>query len=158
MKYKNILVFVLMPLLLAGLLASCSGDGGNDAPPLSPPAFTNLAGTRWNHTDTVSDTNDCGTGIGVTDSFVLHILSQSGNTLSFYDERNGASSAVNGTMSGSVVTYSGTRYPVQGCSDMTVNYSMTVNAAGTIYSGTGTITCLDDPCSLPVSVSGTKIP
>jgi hypothetical protein len=158
MKYKNILVFVLMPLLLAGLLASCSGDGGNDAPPLSPPAFTNLAGTRWNQTDTVSGTNDCGTGIGVSDSFVLNILSQSGNTISFYDERAGVSNAVNGTMSGHVVTFSGSRYPVQGCSDMTVNYSLTVNAAGTAYNGTGLIACLDDGCTVPVTVSGTIIP
>ena len=158
MKYRNISVIVLIPLLLAGLLVSCSGGGGDDAPPLLPPAFTDLAGTRWNQVDTVSSSNNsCGSTQGDQDSFILHVASQSGNTITVYDERAGASNPVSGTMSGSVVVVNGSRYAVQGCSEMTASYSLTVNAAGTAYSGTGTIICLDDGCSVPITVSGTKI-
>jgi hypothetical protein len=125
---------------------------------LSPPAFTNLAGTRWATTDTVSGTNSCGIGIGVTDNWVLHVLAQSGNTISFYDERAGVGNAVNGTMSGYVVTYAGSRYAIQGCFDMSASYSITLNAAGTSFTGTATITCNDAPaCSVPVTVSGARI-
>jgi hypothetical protein len=97
-------------------------------------------------------------GIGVTDPFVLHILAQSGNTISVYDERAGAGAAVNATISGYAVTYSGDRFPIAPCSDMSVSYSVTINGAGTSYSGSGTITCLDLPaCTVPINITGTKI-
>jgi len=159
MKKRITAVIVLMLLLSAGMLVSCGGGGGGDsAPPLSTPSFTNLAGTRWNQTDTVSTSNNtCGAAQGEQDFFVLHVVSQSGNTLSFYDERAGVANTVSGTMSGSVITFNGSRYPVGGCSDMRASYNLTVNAAGTAYSGTGVITCLDDGCTAPVNVSGIKI-
>jgi len=153
-------VACLVVLLAAGSLISCGGGGGGGGgASLSPPAFTNLAGTRWTHRDTVSGTNSCNVGIGVYDQYVLHILAQSGNTISVYDERGSLLDAKNATISGYIVTYSGERYPIGGCSNMTANYTMTVNNAGTSYSGTGTITCNDNPpCSGPISIIGTKLP
>jgi hypothetical protein len=150
-------VACLIVLFAAGSLCSCGGGGGGGVA-LSPPAFTNLAGTRWNQTDTVSALNSCGVGSGVTDPFVLHILAQSGNTISVYDERSGAGAAVNATISGYAVTYSGDRFPIAPCSDMSVSYSVTINGTGTSYSGSGTITCLDAPaCTVPINITGTKI-
>ena len=161
MKRRKLLFgSVLLCLLFAITLTHCGGGGGDGggAAPLSPPAFSNLAGARWNATDTVSGTNSCDVGIGVTDSWVLHVLAQSGNTISVYDERAGSSNAVNGTMSGFVVTYSGSRYPIQGCVDMSASYNITINGAGTGFTGTGTITCNDAPaCSVPVNISGARI-
>jgi hypothetical protein len=160
MKMRKVLLVLLVLLSLTGIIVACGGGGGGGgaAPaPMAPPAFTNLAGTRWNQTDTVSATNACGTAIGVQDAFVLHVLAQSGNTISVYDERSGALAAVSGSMSGYVVTYSGTRYPVQ-CTSMSASYSVTVNAGETAYTGTGTITCNDPPaCSVQVDVTGAKI-
>jgi hypothetical protein len=161
MTKRIIAVIVMMLLLSAGLLVSCGGGGGGDsAPPLTTPAFTNLAGTRWNQVDTVSTgNNSCEVSQGTTDQFTLAVLSQSGNTITVYDSgRSSAADAVSGTMSGYVVTFKGSRYPVYGCSNMSASYSLTMNAAGTAYSGTGTITCNDAPaCSVPVTVTGTKI-
>jgi hypothetical protein len=149
---------VVLVLLFTGLLVGCGGGGGGGGTPPAAPAFTNLAGTRWDHTDTASAVNTCGVPVGDTDSFVLHVVSQSGNTITFYDERAGAANAVNGSMSGYVVTFNGSRFAVGGCFDMTANYNITVNAAGNAYSGTGTITCLDAPaCSIPVTITGTLI-
>ena len=99
----------------------------------------------------------CGVGIGVTDSFVLHVLAQSGNTVSVYDEREGSSSAANATLSGQVLSYSGGRYPVGGCGTMTASYAVTLNGAGTAYTGSATITCQDNGCTVPVTVSATKL-
>jgi hypothetical protein len=142
-------------LLAIGVgVAACSSSSGTTS---SPPAFTNLAGTRWHQTDTVSGTTTCNVAIGVTDTFVLHVLSQSGGALSLYDERAGAGKAVNATMSGDVIAYSGTRYAVHGCTSMTGNYSVTVNAAETGYSGTATLTCQDNGCTVPVTVTATKM-
>ena len=56
------------------VLACSSGDTGTS----SAPAFTNLADTRWNQTDTASGATSCNIGLGVTDTFVLHVLAQSG--------------------------------------------------------------------------------
>ena len=68
------------------------------------------------------------------------------------------SEAVNATISGSVVSYSGSRFPIGGCSNMSVSSSVTLNGAGTTYSGSGTITCLDAPaCTVPINIAGTKI-
>lgn len=158
MKVRTIFAS-LIALAAVFAMVSCGGGGGDSGPaPLQAPAFANLAATRWNTTDTVSAANSCEVGIGVTDSWVLHILAQSGNTISLYDERSGSSNAVNGTMSGSVVTYSGTRFSIGGCVDMSASYNVTLNAAGTGFTGTATITCNDAPaCSVPVTVSGTKI-
>ena len=109
--------------------------------------------------DTVSDTNTCGAYVGQSDSFVLRIVSQSGNTLSVYDERSGISGQANATISGYAVTYSGDRYPVYGCADMSVNYSVTINNSGTSYSGSGTIVCNDSPgCTVPITITGYKKP
>lgn len=141
------------------ILAACGGGGGDGGGGgLSAPAFTNLAGTRWNETDTVSAANSCGVAIGFADPFVLHVLSQSGNSLSVYDERAGVGGALGATISGYAVTFSGDRFPVGGCATMTAVYSVTLNTGGTSYSGTATITCHDGPvCTVPVTVTGTKI-
>jgi hypothetical protein len=151
------IVFALLSLAVVVLSACGGGGGGGGGTSLSPPAFTNLAGTRWSETDTVSGTNSCNVGIGVTDSFTEHVLAQSGNTISVYDERGSSSNASNGTLSGYVFTYSGSRYPVGGCSNMTANYSVTLNSAETAYTGSATITCQDNGCTVPVSVSATKL-
>jgi hypothetical protein len=142
---------------MAVILSNCGGGGGGGGQQLSPPAFTNLAGTRWNTTDTVSQTNSCGVGIGVSDTRVEHVLAQSGNTISIYDERSGSSAATNQTLSGYVLTVSGPRFPIGGCSSMTESASVTLNNAGTSFSGSGTIKCLDDGCTVPVTIVGTKI-
>lgn len=146
-------------LLLAELVSSCGGGGGGGSAPLSPPAFTNLAGTRWTHRDTVSATNACNAGIGVFDQYIMHVLAQSGNALSIYDETHGTQiDAKNATISGSVVTYVGERNPIGGCSSMSANYTMTLNGAGTSYAGTGVITCNDAPaCTVPVTITGTRL-
>ena len=101
-------------LLLAGLASCGGGGGGGGGVPLSPPAFTNLGGTPWNQTDAVTASNTCGVGIGVTDTYVLKVLVQSGNTISIYDE----------TLS---------------------------------YSGSGTITSLDNGCTVPIHITANKI-
>jgi hypothetical protein len=143
---------------MAALFSCGGGGGGGGGAPLSPPAFTNLAGTRWSTTDTVSTSaNSCGAAQGDSDPWIAHVLAESGNTISIYDERSGASEAVDGTISGSVITVSGPRYPVGGCSSMTASYSVTLNGAGTSFTGTATLTCLDDGCTVPVNVTGTKI-
>ena len=146
---------LFLAAVVIGLSACGSGGGGGAS--LSPPAFTNMAGTRWNQTDTVSSTNSCNVGLGVTDPFVLHVLAQSGNTISVYDERSGSGSATNATISGYGISYTGSRYPVGGCINMTASYSVTLNNAETAYTGSATITCLDNGCTVPVSVSATKI-
>jgi len=157
-------VACLVVLLAEGSLISFGGGGGDGSAPLSPPAFTNLAGTRWNETDTVQAGGTCtGVAPGVTsDSFILHVASQSGNALSVYDElRAGPSGAVPATISGFVVTISGNRYAIGGCppDKMTVFAAVTLNGAGTSYSGSGTITCTEPPaCSVPVTIAGTRIP
>jgi len=88
----------------------------------------------------------------------LHVLSQNVNTLSVYDERAGVSGAANATISGSVVTYSGSRTSIGGCINMTVSSSVTLNGTGTGYTGSGTITCLDAPaCTVPINITGNKI-
>lgn len=151
-RITSLAPFVVMAVVLT---AACGSGGSGSA--TSPPAFTDLAGTRWNQTDTVSAANSCNVGLGVTDTFVLHMLAQSGNTLSVYDERSGASSAANATLSGYVITYSGTRYPVGGCSSMTASYTVTIDKGETSYSGSATISCADNGCTVPVTVSGTKL-
>jgi hypothetical protein len=161
MKKRTLMFSIPVSALLVSLAAlfSCGGGGGGGGATLSPPAFTNLAGTRWSTTDTVSTSaNSCGAAQGDSDSWIAHVLAESGNTISIYDERSGASSAIDGTISGSVITVSGPRYAIGGCSNMTASYSVTLNGAGTSFSGTATITCLDAPsCTVPVNVTGTKI-
>jgi hypothetical protein len=145
----------IIALLVSCGLTGCSKDSGTS---LQPPSFTNLAGTRWHVTDVVSAANTCNTNVGVSDSWTLHIVSQSGNTITFYDERGSSSSVVSGTVSGSTITYSGDRYPIQNCSKMTASYSVTFNSAGTAFSGTATINCTDGTgCSVPTTVSGAKL-
>jgi hypothetical protein len=145
-------------LLFAALTAACGGGGGGGGTtPLSPPAFTNLAGTSWDITDTVSSgSNTCGVPLGTWDGWTGVVASQSGNSLSVYDTRAGAANAVPATISGYVVTFNGSRYPVGGCSNMRGSYNLTINAAGTSFSGTATLTCLDDGCTVPVNVVGIK--
>jgi hypothetical protein len=146
--------WIIVLLVLCGLIV-CSKDSGTS---LQPPSFTNLAGTRWHITDVVSAANTCNVNVGVSDSWTLHIVSQSGNTITFYDERTSSSSVVSGTVSGSTVTYSGDRYPIQGCSKMTASYSVTFNSAGTAFTGTATIICTDGTgCSVPANVTGAKL-
>jgi hypothetical protein len=152
----TVVTAVLIALTFA--LINCGGGGGSSTP-LTPPAFTNLAGTRWQVRDTVTtSSNTCGVASGTADNWVLHVVSQSGNTIAFYDERSGSSGAVNGTMSGYNVTYSGERYPVYGCTTMMAAYNITVNTSGTGFTGSVTVTCLDNGCSAPAGVSGTKLP
>jgi hypothetical protein len=149
-------------LVLCGLIcltfvvASCGGGGGGAAS-LAPPAFTNLAGTSWDVTDTVSSSsNSCFVPQGTTDLWTGVVATQSGNSLTVYDTRAGAGNAVPATISGYVVTFSGSRYPVGGCSDMRGSYNVTINAAGTSFSGTAVLTCLDDGCTVPINVFGSK--
>ena len=140
---------------LVGVLGvSCGGGGGGG---LEPPAFTNLAGTRWSQVDVVSATNSCNVGIGVNDKFVEHVLAQDGNTLSIYDEREGQWSAQNATISGYVIDFRGGRYPVAGCSKMTAHYTVTLLPSGKLYMGTATIRCEDNGCTVPVNVTGNRI-
>ncbi len=139
----------------AGLLAACGGGGGGSAP-LDPPAFTNLAGTYWGVTDTVSNLNSCSVPVGTSDLWTAVIATQSGNSLTVYDDRGTVADAVPATISGYVVTFSGPRYPVGGCLDMTASYRVTIDGAGTSFSGTATLTCLDNGCTVPVNVSGSK--
>lgn len=155
---EKILGLTSIILLFVGLASCGGGGGGGSAAPLSPPAFTNLAGTRWNQTDTASAVNSCSVAPGTADPFVLHILTQSGNTLSVYDERSGVGGAVNATISGYAVTYSGSRFAIGGCGSMSVSSMVTINAGGTNYTGSGTITCNDAPaCTVPINITGTKI-
>jgi hypothetical protein len=85
-------------------------------------------------------------------------LSQSGNRIKVYDERAGIGGAVSGTMSGYKVTYSGSRYAVPPCTNMSARYHITVNGTGTGFAGTATIICNDAPaCSISSTVTGTKI-
>lgn len=143
-------------LLITALAAACGGGGGGTS--LNPPAFTNLAGTSWSITDTVSTGgNSCGVPKDVTDDWTGVVATQSGNALTVYDTRSGAGYAVPATISGYVVTFNGSRHPVYGCSDMTGSYHLTINGAGTSFTGTATITCLDNGCTVPVTVSGFKI-
>jgi hypothetical protein len=116
-----------------------------------------MAGTRWNQIDTVSAANSCNAPIGFTDTFVLHVLAQSGNTISVYDERDGSSNPSNATLIGYVITFSGNRHAVGGCLTMTASYRLTLNSAETAYTGSATITCQDTGCTIPVAVSGTKL-
>ncbi len=149
---------VLALLMLTVGLFSCGGGGGGGTP-LSPPAFTNLAGTSWTQRDTASS-NSCGVASGYYDQFTVDILAQNGNTLTVYDTRAGASQAINATISGYNVTSSGPRYVPLGfsCSNLTASYNLTLTQAGNAYSGSGTITCNDSPsCSVPVTVTGTKL-
>ncbi len=150
-------VKIVIKGLLAGIMISACGGSSGGGTSQSPPAFTNLGGTRWQQTDTVSGTNSCNIGIGISDYFVLHFVAQSGNTISFYDERSGPYSAVNGTMSGYTITYSGSRYAIGGCNNMTGSYTITFNSAETSYTGAATITCHDDGCTVPVTVQGSLI-
>jgi hypothetical protein len=155
------MVRFVVAMVGAAVIVSCGSSGGSGGgQSLQPPAFTNLAGTRWAVIDKVSAANNtCGAPLNQQDSWTLHVVSQSGNTITFYDERGGAGDAVNGTMSGYLVSYSGARYAIDSCSNMTASYSMTVNNAGTAFSGSATINCTDAPgCSVPVSVTGTKMP
>ena len=147
---------VMAVLVVVAAVAACGG--GSDSTPPSPPAFTNLAATRWSVVDTVSAANSCNAPIGTTDSWILHVIGQSGNNIAFYDERGLVADAVNGTMSGYVISYSGNRYPIQGCVDMTASYAVTLDTGGTSFSGTATIYCNDaPPCYVPVNVAGTKL-
>jgi hypothetical protein len=152
---QTVLRTVVAALLAVGILSaiSCGGGGGGDSAPLAPPTLTNLAGARFNTVDTATAGGSCSAPVGTQDAWILHIVGQSGNTITFYDERAGSSNAVNGTMSGLNVTYSGSRYAVQGCSDMSASYNVNMNSAGTSFTGSGTVTC----CSVPVNISGTKI-
>ncbi len=139
------------------VLTSCGGGGSGGGGSLSAPAFTNLAGSRWSVTESVSGSNSCGVAVGTSDSWTLVVVSQSGNSLVFYDERSGASNAVTGTMSGHTITYSGERYPVQGCTSMSGSYNVTLDSAGQSFSGTASVVCADNACSVPASVSGSRL-
>ncbi len=159
---KSLMRRMFSAMLIAGVLfgISCGGGGGGggDSTPLQPPTLTNLAATRWNTVDTATAGGSCSTPVGTQDAWILHIVGQSGNTITYYDERAGSSKAVSGTMSGLSINYSGTRYAIGGCTDMVASYNVNMNSAGTTYTGSGTITCNDAPaCSVPVSISGTKI-
>ncbi len=149
---------LLLILFVTVLLTACGGGGGGGTP-LSPPAFTNLAGTSWSQTDTVSSSNTCGIATGYADSFTVDVLAQSGNTLTVYDTRSGASNAISASFSGYNITSSGPRYVPSGfsCSNLIASYNLTLNNAGTSYSGTGTIECLDNNCTVPVNVIGNKL-
>jgi hypothetical protein len=99
-------------------------------------------------------------GIGVPNTFVLRILAQSGNTISVYDEtHSSAVDAKNATISGYVVTYGGDHYPVSPCTNMSISSSVTLDGAGTSFSGTGTVTCLSavPVCTVPITITGNKI-
>ncbi len=152
----RILGMLIVVFVVCGSATGCGGGGGAS---LEPPAFTNLAGSRWNVTDTVSAYNSCNAGLGLSDAWELDVLAQSGNTISFYDTRAGITGAVNGTLSGYTLSYSGSRFAIQGCSDMTATYTVTLNNAGTSFSGTATIVCHDavPACSVPVTVTGARI-
>jgi hypothetical protein len=147
-------------LSISALAAACGGGGGGGgavAVPLKPPAFTNLAGTSWSVTDTVSSSNNsCGAPAGEQDNWTGVIATQSGNDLTVYDTRAGAGKAISGTISVYVVSFHGSRYPIGGCTSMTGSYKLTIDGTGTAFSGTATLTCLDNGCTVPVSVSGTK--
>jgi hypothetical protein len=138
------------------LLVACGGGDGSGGP-LAPPAFTDLAGSRWAVTETASGSNTCGVAAGTSDSWTLQVVSQSGNSLVFFDERSGAGNAVTGTMSGNTVTYSGERYPVLGCVSMTGSYNVSLDSSGQSLSGTASIRCLDNDCTVPASVTGSRL-
>ena len=146
---------------LAGivLLAACGSNSSSSGDTsVQQPAFTDLAGTRWAIVDSVSSSNNsCGATTSDSDSWTGVVATQSGNSLSLYDTRAGSSKAIAGTISGYVVTFNGSRYPVGGCSSMTGSYTVTLNSAGTNFSGTATLTCLDNGCTVPTSVYGSKM-
>lgn len=148
---------VVAASMLVAMLAACGGGGGSSAPPLQDPAFLNLAGTRWSVTDTVSGSNTCDVPAGTPDTWTAVVASQSGNTLTVYDDRATISGAVAATISGYDITFNGPRYPVGGCSDMTGSYNVTLNNSGTAFNGTAVLTCLDVPaCTVSVTVDGSK--
>ena len=144
-------------LLISLLLVGCSSSGSSGGGSLEAPAFTDLAGSSWSVHESASGSNSCGVAAGTSDDWTLYVVSQSGNSITFYDERSGASSAVTGTVSGHTISYSGGRYPVLGCSSMTGSYSVTLDGAGQSFSGTTTIRCLDNGCTVPASVTGQRL-
>lgn len=142
---------------VVGLLMACSSGDGGGSGSTEPPAFTDLAGSRWAVTDTATGNNSCGIPAGTKDSYVVHVLAQSGSSLTIYDERAGAANAVTATLSGHTLSFSGSRYPVLGCSSMTGNYTATLGATGQSFSGTATVTCVDNGCSAAATVQGNRI-
>ncbi len=59
--------------------------------------------------ESASGNNAGGVAAGTSDTWTLHVVSQSGNSLTLYDERSGPSEAVNATVSGHTISYSGDR-------------------------------------------------
>ncbi len=150
--------FAVLVLLvsMAGLF-SCSGGGGDSTPPPEPPTY-NVTG-RWAITETITNHTggDC-TGAPSSIYWSAEMTqAQGSNTVSIRDLR--ASSAVNATMSGSKVTYSGDRYPEPQCDTMTASYTANLSDASH-FTGTGNLTCNYNSsggyCSVSTSLTGYK--
>ncbi len=144
-------------VITLGLLLANSCGGSDSGKTLSAPAITDLAGSTWSVSESASGNNTCGVAAGTSDSWTLHVVAQSGNSLTLYDERSGPSEAVNATISGHTISYSGDRYPIGGCSQMTGSYNVTLDDAGQSFSGATTIRCLDNGCTVPASVNGYRL-
>lgn len=153
------LMACLFILSMALFLASCGGSSGGDSS--SPPAG-NVSGT-WSVTETATSWGTCEPGGALPTDFYDLIVTHDGvsNTITVRDTR--AVDSVTATISGDVVTFNNERYNIApaDCDTMWENGSVTVNAALTQFSGTGSITCSwtdlgGGSCSLNTTLVGIK--